>query len=243
MNGSNNRGYLAQPQQYRGHEDYYNDRGEPLYDGTSLSVGGTPNFRIRSGEVNTTSTGNVASSMDPALVSDMLLDLIVQRARLIQEAIVKTIVGVVAAVIYTISLFMSILKIFPRMRIPGVLTKTAVWRWISKVPLVVWFIMASVSASLLPLLVPSMQQINIYANLVIGALMLLYVIRTWSACSRYLLAIAAAYQIGVAVVQLKILGFTTVTSQGVVWNLIYWNALIVYVLSIVDHFIVLPQCQ
>lgn len=239
MNRTNMSAHMNRDRDY-GYSDGVYRGGETLYDGTSVMGPGTPNFKTRA---TTTTLGTAPSETQPALVSDMLLDLLVAKIRaMAADSIVRIVICAVAAIIYVVSIIMVIMKIFNRMRVPGMVANSGVWRWLQKSPLVVWFIVASVSASLLPILFPSISNMNVYANLVIGALMLIYVIRTWSTCSRYLLAIAAIYLIGVALMQLNMFGVATVTTQGILWNLIYWNALIVYVLSLVDHFIVWPQC-
>lgn len=223
----------------------YNDgmyRGEALYDGTSIAGPGTPNFKTRAPTSSVLGVGD-ANAPDPALVTDMLLDLLVAKVKAIADNMTRMVIAAVAAIIYAVSIVMAIVKIFPSAKMPGMIVNTSAWRWLQKSPLVLWFILASISASLLPVLSATIPNLNVYANLVIGSLMLIYVIKTWSSCSRYLLAIAAVYIIVVALMQLKLLGVSTVTSQGVLWNLIYWNALIVYVLSLVDHFIVWPQCK
>ena len=112
---------------------------------------------------------------------------------------------------------------------------------VDKIPMVVWFILATVAVSLTDLFYndsASRPAINmrLIGNTIIAALMLIFTVRTWSACSRPLLLAASIYLMSVCAIQLNLIGVGQITEKTALFYFINWGAIIVFLLGVVDYY-------
>lgn len=214
-----------------------------MYDGTSTAGPATPQFKVRATDVlSTPLTLGSLGELPPDQVDDVLLSrfyLAIQTN--ITNVIIQYIIGVISAIVYIVTILLLVINIFPDIGLPAAITRTKVWRWIESVPLGIWTILAAIAASMLKLL-SAIKSISIYANILLGVMILMYVIKTWS-CPRYLLLVAAIYTIGVGFMQLNLFGVSSIAINSMTYNIIQWNALIVVVLTLIDMVMVVPQCK
>ncbi len=207
-----------------------------LYDGTSSNGFGTPPFKARD-----ILSVPLTTASKPSEVQDMVLGKIMNGiSSSVSNTIVQYIIGIVAALVYLITIILLTLAIFTQIKVPGVIANTKVWDFIRKVPLGVWTILAAIASGLMKFLIV-MENLSNMANLLLGTLLIVYVIKTWSTCPRYLLLITALYILVVALMRLNVMGITQVTSMAEMF--IQWNFLVCALLTIIDMFIVVPQCK
>lgn len=207
-----------------------------LPDGTSSLFNGAPIFKVR------TMTDSVA----PDQINDMILAKIRDRINDYFGAnIVATyVIGVVGALVYAFAILMAVVKTMA-INVPDAIGRMAIWRYLSKWPLTVWLLLAPAAAILVDVAKwhGTGKPLSIYLTAAVAVLILIYVIRSWSVCPRYLLLVIAVYGIAVSIIRMGVLGFQTVAQSGIVTGLVEWFYLLTVVISIIDLFIVVPQCR
>lgn len=203
---------------------YESNRSIPNVSYNGVDYKNSPEYRIRS-----------VTNTDIDKVKDLLLDELLNKIKGLANATLNYIIGILATAIYVVSIF-KILTVVTDMEksIPPVIQQNAIWKMMDRIPLVVWFIVVSIVATLTDLLdVPMMRVVCMAVS---GALMLLYAVRTWGTCSRPLLLAAGIYTLAVCALQMKLIGVTTVQDATALFYFINWGSIIVYLLGIVDYY-------
>lgn len=209
----------------------YDNRSPPNVAYNGVDYRPAPEFRIRSNQ-----TINVEA------VKDLLLDELLNKIKTIANSTLNYVVGVLATALYVVCIF-KIMTIVIDIKLPPIVQNNMMWGMMDRVPLVVWFISASVLAALTDLL--EVKMMRLICTAVIGALMLLYAVRTWNtgsnntnakSCSRPLLLAGGIYILSVCALQMKLIGVTTVQEATALFYFINWGSIIVYLLGIVDYY-------
>lgn len=200
-------------------------------------IGATaPVFRVRTEE-----QPRAVTDIPVGDVKDIILDMLQTQVGNASST-VQYILAVIAIIVYIIALVLLILLAFPQIKLPVSISQSGIWNMIVKVPIIVWFLLGVAATSLFSVFGAAGKTFSPIAMGILGLVLLAYVIFSWKYCPHTMLLVAAIYTIAIAAFRLNLVGTATVSSASILETIIKFHFLVVFVLCILDMYIVQPNC-